>query len=85
MTHHTRTYSLVVEHHKEEGGYLAFFPALPGCHTWGDTYEDAVKNAEEALMGYLEALRRNGEDVPVEAAPDKDVSLGVTVKVPEPA
>ena len=48
-------------------------------------YEEAVKNAEEALMGYLEALQKNGEDAPVEPAPDKDVSLGVTVKVPEPA
>ena len=85
MTHHTRTYSLVVEPHKEDGGYLAFFPALPGCHTWGETYEEAVRNAEEVLLGYLEALQKNGEDVPVEPAPAKDVSLGVTVKLPEPA
>jgi antitoxin HicB len=85
MTHHTRTYSLIVEAHAEEGGYLAYFPALPGCHTWGETYEQAVKNAEEALIGYLEALQKNGEEVPFESAPDKDVSLGVTVKLPEPA
>jgi len=44
-----------------KGGYLAYFPALPGCHTWGNTYEEAVKNAEEALIGYLEALHKNGE------------------------
>ena len=24
------------------------FPALPGCHSWGSTYEEAVRNAEEA-------------------------------------
>jgi predicted RNase H-like HicB family nuclease len=85
MTHHTRTYSLVVEHHKDNGGYLAFFPALPGCHSWGETYEAAVSNAEEALLGYLEALRMNGEEVPVEPAPSRPATLGVTVKLPEPA
>ncbi len=85
MTHHTRTYSLVVEPHAEDGGYLAYFPALSGCHAWGETYEEAVKTAEEVLLGYLEALRQNGEEVPVEPAPASDVSLGVTVKLPEPA
>jgi antitoxin HicB len=85
MTQHTRTCSLIVKAHADEGGYLAYFPALPGCHTWGETYEQAVTNAEEALIGYLEALQKNGEEVPFEPAPEKDVSLGVTVKLPEPA
>jgi antitoxin HicB len=83
MTQLTRTYSLIVEHHAEDGGYLASFPALPGCHSWGDTYEEAVVNAEEALLGFLEALEKNGEPIPVEPVPDREVSLGVTVKLPE--
>lgn len=85
MTQIARTYSLKVEHHADDGGYLASFPALPGCHTWGDTYEAAVKNAEEALLGYLEALEKNGEPIPAEPISDREVSLGVTVKLPEPA
>ena len=60
----TLAYSLSIEFHEDEGGYLAFFPALPGCHTWGASYEEAVKNAEEALLGYLEALQKNGEAIP---------------------
>ena len=48
------TYTLEIEHHDD--GYLAYFPALPGCHTWGKTYEAAVRYAEEALTGYLETL-----------------------------
>ena len=60
------TYSLSIEFHQDEGGYLAYFPALPGCHTWGDSYEQAVKNAEEVLLGYLEALQKNGETIPRE-------------------
>ena len=45
----TLTYSLSIEFHPDEGGYLAHFPALPGCHTWGSTYEEAVKNLERAV------------------------------------
>jgi antitoxin HicB len=76
-----RTYSLTIEHHELDGGYLAFFPALPGCHTWGATYEEAVRNAEEALIGYLEALHRNGEELPTDRS-SEEVSLGVTVRTP---
>lgn len=72
-----RTYSLTIEPH--EGGYLASFPALPGCNTWGATYEDAVKHAEEALAVYLETLAEHGDTIPEEdgVAP---ISLGVTVR-----
>jgi len=31
----------------------------------GETYEDAVKNAREVLLGYPEALRKNGEEIPL--------------------
>jgi antitoxin HicB len=57
-------YTLTIESHPDEAGYLAFFPALPGCHSWGASYEEAVKNAEEALIGFLEALQKNGETIP---------------------
>jgi antitoxin HicB len=77
------TYSLAIEFHQDEGGYLAYFPALPGCHTWGDSYEQAVKNAEEALLGYLEALQKNGETIPQEDHPSGAVSLGLVVNLPE--
>ncbi len=77
----TRTYSLSVQFHPEEGGYLACFPALPGCHTWGDTYEEAIKHAEEALIGYLEALQKNGEEIPEGDRPSGDVSLGIVVNL----
>ena len=73
------TYTLEIERHDD--GYLAYFPALPGCNTWGQTYEDAVKHAEEALIGFLEALQINGEDIPVER-PSAPVSLGLVVDFP---
>ncbi|MEM2123268.1 MAG: type II toxin-antitoxin system HicB family antitoxin [Candidatus Bathyarchaeia archaeon] len=40
----------------ETGGYLAFVPALPGCHTQGDTLEELMENVREAIELYLETL-----------------------------
>ena len=76
------TYSLVIELQPDEGGYLAYFPALRGCHSWGATYEEAVKNAEEALLGYLEALQINGEALPREDHPPAEISLSLMVSLP---
>ena len=74
------TYTLEIEHHDD--GYLAYFPALPGCHTWGKTYEAAVRYAEEALTGYLETLAKHGDPIPVESDIDARVSLGIIVRTP---
>ena len=38
----------------ETGGYIAIVPALPGCHTQGDTLEDLMKNVKEAIALYME-------------------------------
>jgi antitoxin HicB len=78
---HIRTYSLTIEP-AEDGGYLAYFPALPGCHTWGATYEEAVTNAEEALAVYVETLSAHGDPLPDEPEPDRSVTLGVMVRTP---
>ena len=76
----SHTYTLSIERHDD--GYLAYFPALPGCQTWGHTYEEAVKYAEEALALYLETLDGLGKAIPEEKNINEPVSLGVTVRVP---
>ncbi len=40
----------------ETGGYVAIVPALPGCHTQGDTFAEVMENAKEAIDLYLETL-----------------------------
>ncbi len=40
----------------ENGGYVAFVPALPGCHTQGDTLQELMDNVKEAIELYLETL-----------------------------
>jgi predicted RNase H-like HicB family nuclease len=55
----------------EEGGNVAFCPALQGLVTEGDTFEEAHKRVEEAIEGYLESLIKDGQPIP----PDKKISL----------
>ncbi len=73
------TYSLVIE--EQDGGYLAYFPALSGCNTFGATYEEAVNNAREALTVYLESLDELGKPFPKDRV-NEPVSLGLTVRLP---
>ena len=47
---------------KEEGnGYLIEFPDLPGCISDGETPEDAIRNGQDALKGYLLTLKEFGK------------------------
>ena len=50
----------------EEGGYIVTVPALPGLITEGDTLREARAMAKDAIRGYLESLRKHGEEIPVE-------------------
>lgn len=40
-------------HPAEEGGYWAEVPALPGCITEGDTWEEVMENLQDAVEGWL--------------------------------
>jgi len=43
----------VVVHDAEEGGYWAEVPAIPGCATQGETFEELLHNLYEAVEGCL--------------------------------
>ena len=45
---------LVVEHDSETKRWAAFFPELPGCASAGDTEDEAIQNAKEALELWFE-------------------------------
>ena len=49
-----------------EGGYTVTVPSLPGCVTFGETVEEAITMAREAIELYLEDLREKGEEIPTE-------------------
>lgn len=51
-------YTVVFER-AEEGGYVAFVPALPGCMTQGETFEETKENVKDAISGYLEVMKED--------------------------
>ena len=59
------TFTVHIEH-AEEGGFVANFPALPGCQTQGETFDEVIAMAKDALAGFLETLREHGEAIPRE-------------------
>lgn len=45
---------ITVFEEESDGGYSVSVPALPGCFSQGDTFEEARKNIEEAIRLYIE-------------------------------
>ncbi len=58
-----RTYKINLRK-EEEGGYTAIVPSLPGCITYGETIDEAIVMAKEAIELYIEELIERGEPVP---------------------
>jgi predicted RNase H-like HicB family nuclease len=51
--------------HKDAGtSYGVSFPDVTGCISAGDTFEQAVANAAEALAGHFAAMRADGDPIP---------------------
>lgn len=64
---------------EEDGGYSVEVPALPGCFTQGETREEAITMAKEAIELYLDSCQSHGESIPQETGIE---SLIVAVKEP---
>ncbi len=60
-------YTVVVER-DERGMYIAYCPALQGCYTQGETYEEVMENVREAIELNIEARKEMGEEIPIEMA-----------------
>ena len=66
----------------EEGGFVVTCPALPGLVTEGDTLEEARAMAQDAILAYLESLRKDHLPIPSDRMPVKEE---VRVLLPESA
>ena len=60
--------------HDDADGLWAEFPDLPGCFTQGDTQEELLNNAAEAMECFLLGLLEDGENLPV-STPPKNIQL----------
>jgi len=49
----------VIIEQDEEGVFVASVPAIPGCHTQGESYEEVIKNIKEAIELCLEVAQED--------------------------
>lgn len=75
-------YVAIVEDAGPNRAVGVWFPDLPGCFSAGDTVEEALHNAEEALALYAESVAQEGRDLPPPRSvnalrSDADVSGGL--------
>jgi len=54
-----------------EGGMTISVPALPGCISFGDTFEHAMEMIADAMEGYLAVAREEGFPVPSQFEPQQ--------------
>lgn len=73
-----RRFTVVFEK-AEEGGYIVRVPALPGCMTQGETFEEAERMAKDAIRAYCASLRKHREPIPTEGP---EIIESISIPVP---
>ena len=68
----------VILQQEEYGGYIVSCPALPGCHSQGDSLDEALENIKEAIVGCLESLRDEFMAETLQAISELDLGLAKT-------
>ena len=71
------SYTIILEPDPDEGGYTVTVPALPGCVTQGETIEEAIVMAKDAIRLYIETLIAEGEPVPLELEHPQAIIINV--------
>lgn len=77
----TLSYTIILEP-AQEGGFTVTVPALPAIVTEGDSYEEALAMAKDAIRLYLESLTEAGKSIPVEQPPGGRTAVQIQVAVP---
>jgi antitoxin HicB len=70
-------HTIILQPEPEEGGYSVTVPALPGCVAQGETIEQAIALAREAIALHVSGLLEEGEPVPEEIEPVQALSIRV--------
>lgn len=60
----SREYEIVLAP-EAEGGFSVFVPELPSVATQGETVDEAVAMAKEAIAAYIETMQEEGLPIPV--------------------
>ena len=72
-----RRFKVLLEPDREAGGFVVNVPALPGCATQGETVDEALANAREAIELVLEDMAERGETVPDDQVIVMEVEVAV--------
>ena len=73
----TQRYQVLLEWDSEAGVWVTYVPTLNGLSTFGETRSEALSNTQEAILGYLEAARKEGIPLPEPAElVDLEVAVG---------
>jgi predicted RNase H-like HicB family nuclease len=64
-------YFTIVVEQDDDGVYIASCPALQGCYSQGETYQEAVENLKDAIRLHIEARQELGEPIPLEIAVER--------------
>lgn len=62
-----------------EGGFTVIVPSLPGCVTYGKDLMEAKEMARDAIAGYIQSLKKHGEQIPSDAE-DFVATIDIEVK-----
>ena len=69
------SYRVIIEP-DENNTFHAYVPALPGCHTWGESFEETRENVRDAIDVYLRSLRADKEPIP------EDLGMEIVETIP---
>ncbi|MBS1684936.1 MAG: type II toxin-antitoxin system HicB family antitoxin [Bacteroidetes bacterium] len=73
---------LVVLMPEDDGRYSVIVPDLDGCFTHGDTKEEALAHAKEAIEGYIESLYQENMPIPLSVSREAHM-VSITPDMPE--
>ncbi len=74
------TYNVQIER-DEDGKYVVSVPALKGCFTQGNTFDEAMIMAQDAIIGFITVLSDRGKKIPVERS--RTSPFAVSVNLPK--
>jgi predicted RNase H-like HicB family nuclease len=75
-------YSLRIQWSPEDESFVATCPEFPGLSAFGETYEEAGREARDAMAGMIEVLQEDGEALP-EAQEVQDYSGQLRLRLPK--
>ena len=75
-------YTVVLVPDADSGRYVAYVPVLPSCTTFGDTPDDALAMARDAVSLMLEELTERQAEIPTE--PEGTLTASIQVEAPTP-